>query len=515
MILLGGHSMSKQPVPTPRTSVSLREAHDPLVLALDIGSTASRARVFDATGAPLRGLRHRIPHTITTRADGAAEIDPAQVLGEVTNLIDALTAERRLAQRIAGVAMDTFASSLVGVDAGDRPLTPCYTYADARPAAEVAALRAELNEASVQERTGTRFHSGYLPARFRWLAATLPDAFAGAVRWLSLGEFVYAHLIGRYAASYSTAAWTGLLDRRTATWDPILLGVCGVRLDQLSPLHDTTAPLTDAGAQVATRWPALARATWFPAVTDGYASNVGSGATDAGSAALAAGTSGALRVLVPDVPADVPGGLWCYRVDRGHSLLGGALNDVGRVLTWLRGHLQLPDDAGLNTAMLAPPIDGTPAVLPFLTGERSPGWAANAHAAIADITDAVPPLTIARAAMEAVALRYALIAEQLAAVAPDATRVIASGGVTEVLPGWLQIVADTLGRPVVRAVQRQATLRGTALIALDVLAPDVPRSAVALGETYEPAPAHAAYYQTAAARQQALYAALIAPHHES
>ena len=60
------------------------------------------------------------------------------------------------------------------------------------------------------------------------------------------------------------------------------------------------------------------------AVADGYASNVGSGATDAGAMALSAATSGALRVLVQGVPEHVPTGLWCYRVDRRRSLLGGA-----------------------------------------------------------------------------------------------------------------------------------------------------------------------------------------------
>ena len=111
--------------------------------------------------------------------------------------------------------------------------------------------------------------------------------------------------------------------------------------------------------------------------------------------------------------------------------------------------------------------------------------------------------------MEGLALRYGLIADQLAMVAPLATRVVASGGVVEATPGWLQIVADVLGRPVARSEERNATMWGTALIALDVLAPDTPRPHPKTGDPVAPNPNHIPYYQEALARQQDLYARLI------
>jgi gluconokinase len=490
--------------------VKLKQAHDPLVLAIDIGSTASRARIFDATGTPVRGLRHRIPHQFTTGADGTAEIDPEATLREVEELIDALAGARSLRDRIRGVAMDTFAASLVGVDAAGRPLTPCYTYADSRPAAQVRALREAMDEAAVQQRTGCRFHTSYLPARLRWLRQTAPAIFDRVERWVSLGEYIYARLTGQYAASYGTAAWTGLLDRREAAWATDLIAACGARPEQFSPLHDTTEPLTDVAPKVARRWPALARAAWFPATADGYASNVGNGATDATTVAVAAATSGAARVLVTGTPQKLPAGLWCYRVDARRSLLGGALNDVGRMVVWLTATLRLPDRAGMAAALLKPPSAAAPTVLPFLTGERSTGWAAGARAVFTDVTGVTTPGDLFRGAVEGVVMAYARIAAQLAEVAPHAARILASGRVTDDLPAWLQVLADALGRPVTRVVAQQATLRGTALIALEVLAPEVPRVPPDLGETYAPVAEHAPYYRALAKRQQAIYAALIA-----
>jgi hypothetical protein len=67
--------------------VRLREALDPLVLAIDIGSTASRGDVFDTAGRPVECGRHKIPHLFMTDRDGTSEIDPDQTVGEVHQII--------------------------------------------------------------------------------------------------------------------------------------------------------------------------------------------------------------------------------------------------------------------------------------------------------------------------------------------------------------------------------------------------------------------------------------------
>jgi len=61
--------------------VKLSHAIDPLVLAVDIGSTASRGDVYDAAGRPVWGGREKVPHHFTTRDDGTSQIDPDQIVG--------------------------------------------------------------------------------------------------------------------------------------------------------------------------------------------------------------------------------------------------------------------------------------------------------------------------------------------------------------------------------------------------------------------------------------------------
>lgn len=488
--------------------VELSHAQDPLVLALDIGSTGSRGDVYDATGRPVAGGRRKVEHAFRTAGDGTSVVDPDGVVGEVAEIIDALATDR-LRGRIGGVALDTFASSLVGVTADGRACTPCFTYADSRCGSQVVALRQELDEAAIHQRTGTRLHSSYLAPRLRWLRETDPGTFREARRWMSLGEYVYLRLAGVTAAGTATAAWTGMLDRRTGVWDSELLAAAGVEVEQLSEVRDPSSPLREVAAAVASRWPALAGAAWFPVVADGLSSNVGVGATDGSAMAASAATSGAMRVLVHQVPDEVPSGLWCYRIDASRSLLGGAVNDVGRAVSWLEATVRLDLGSSLDDVARADPQSGTPLALPYFSGERATGWAANARATFTGISPATTGSMLARGLLEGVAISYARIADQLRGVSGQAPRILASGRVTQGLPSFLQVLSDVLEAPVVPVTTKRATLRGTALLALEVLAPDVERVGPATSETLTPVTGRAEYYRGRRAEYQRLYEAVV------
>ncbi|ALU38525.1 sugar kinase [Kocuria flava] len=506
--------MSTRPAP-PRPqdgtsfSVELADALDPLVLALDVGSTASRGGLHDATGTPVRGYRHKIEHAFTTAGDGTSVLDPDRVVEELARITDLVVAGPELRGRVAGVALDTFASSLVGTGPDGAALTPCYTYADSRCAPQLAALRAELDEAEVQQRTGARLHTSYLAPRLRWLREENPGTWGRVARWVSLGEYVHLRLLGAARAGTSTAAWTGLLDRRTGRWDEALLAACGLEPSALGELADPQDPLLNVDPAVGRRWPNLAAAAWFPPVADGLGANLGSGGADAATTVVSLATSGAARVLLHEIPEEVPAGLWCYRVDARRCLLGGALNDVGRALSWVQRTLALPEGTDLDGIARAEPSPGTPAVLPFLTGERSTGWAGGARAVLAGVTADHDGPALARGVLEGIGVSYGRVADELARAAPGAERVVASGRVAQEVPGLLQVLADVLGAPVARADFKRATLRGTALLALETLAAGVVPAEPPYGPEHRPVPARAEHYRGVRDRFEELYAALV------
>ncbi|MFT4289382.1 gluconokinase [Nocardioides sp.] len=477
-----------------------KDVLEPALIALDVGSTASRGILVDPTGRQV-GKRVKVPHAFTSASDGTSTIDPDQVADEIATILDGLTEATET--NLAAVAMDTFASSLIGVDEHGNALTPCYTYADGRCAAWVTRLREELDEHKLQQRTGTRLHSSYLAPRLLWLRDTAPEVFGRVSRWLSLGEYVQLKLFGATACGTPTAAWTGMLDRLTGHWDAELLMVAGVPEEAFSPIQDPGVPIAGADAS---RWPRLAGAAVLPTIADGLGANFGIGAGDGVSAGLSASTSGAVRVVVDNAAAlELPGGLWGYRIDAGRSLLGGAINDVGRVVDWCRTTLQLGDLGKQEALLIADPSPHTPVMLPFLTGERSTGWAAGATATFAGVTASTTAADLFRGAAEGIAISYARIVEQLLATAPGIGRVVATGGVGQDLPHLLQIIADVVGRPLEFVNIRRSTVLGTALLALESVAPEVERAPVPTAGSFEPRPAFTEHYHDVRRRFEEIY----------
>lgn len=495
--------------------IDRQDAVPPLVLALDVGSTASRGMVYDAHGRPV-GKRAKVAHSFTVGSDGTSQIDPDQVVAELRQIIDTLTAALD-GTPVAGVALDTFASSLVVVDADGAALTPCYTYADSRCRHHVTALREEVSEEEIQQRTGTRVHSSYWPARLRWLAAERPGVTDAAALYLSLGDYVLRSLTGVVGTGTSSAAWTGLVDRRTADWSPEVVALAGIALDQLPPIHHLDQPLEippERAAELARTWPELAGARWFAAVADGLAANVGLGAHDESTIGASCATSGALRVLIRDLPEELPAGLWCYRVSHDRALLGGALNDVGRALSWADRALATgsgdDDEAALSAALLAEPQETTPLVLPFFTGERSTGWASHARAVVTGLGEGTTPVEVYRGVVEGIALAYARIEAELRVAAPQSQQLVCGGRVSTDRPELLQLMADAMQAPVTPVTIKRSTLRGSALLALETLAPGVERARPPHGPTLTPDPQRQEHYRHRLDRFGRVYDALFA-----
>jgi gluconokinase len=352
-----------------------------MVIAVDVGTSSARADLYDGRGELVPGRFHQVSYAPRVTADGGAEHDPAGILDAVAACLDAVQ-RRTAATDVAAVAVTTYWHGLVGFDAADRPVTPIYLWADTRSAREAAVLEGALDGRAMHARTGCHFHSCYWPAKLRWLARMRPAPRAIA-RWGSVGELLELAFLGAARTSVSIASGTGLFDQARADWDAEALAVAGIDERQLFPLVDRHEPRRGLRAPWSSRWPGLRSAVWFPAVADGAASNVGSGCVDPTRVALNVGTSAAMRIVTATPPAPPPG-LWRYRLDRRRSLIGGATSEGGNVFAWCREHLKLPDDAALERA-LGTPGRGDLVALPFLAGERSPGWRAERRGALAGL----------------------------------------------------------------------------------------------------------------------------------
>ncbi|GAC1547930.1 MAG: gluconokinase [Herpetosiphon sp.] len=449
----------------------MQQQAGPYVLVIDVGSSGTRAQVYDVAGNSVPSLDASAPHVMTTTADGGASLDPIAITLACESLLDQIVGNlNQLHGPLVGIASDTLVPNILGLDESDTPITQLLTWGDTRASHDASILQRSLDVEAYHQRTGCFVHSSYVPAKIAWFRRTDPQLFGRVKRWVSLGEYLFLRWFGEPRCSLSTASWSGLLNRLTLQWDTPTLDAIALQTAQLGMLADVGDTSTAWRVAYRDRWPQLQKVPFLPTVGDGVGSNIGSGCTTADRVAVVVATSGAMRVAIAGTPPVLPQGLWCYQVDSKRTVLGGAVSNGANVFDWLSQTLRLPpvDELEQLLSNQLPTSHGL-VMLPLLAGERSPGWADNATGAISGLRWSTTPVQILRAAMEGVAYRFALIHQGLDPfLTPDHILVASGRGLTG-SAAWCQIMADILGRPIIVSDQIAATARGIAMLAFDVL----------------------------------------------
>ena len=365
--------------------------------------------------------------------------------------------------------------SLMALDRSGEPLTGVITWADGRAVDQAEAVRGQPLAARLYQHTGCPAHGMYPLYKIMWLRENRPEVFRSAGRYVSAKEYVFACLTGEYRVDYCLAAGSGLLNTHSLAWEPLCLDGAGIRRDQLS---EPGSPLTvHDGLE-----PEMARQMGIrpdvPVVlgsSDAANSNIGAGAVLPWQATCMVGTSGAFRVLCPQPILDQQARSWCYVVDEGHWLVGGAINNGGVALSWLKDCLNqaLPDSAAdglsfedvLALASRSPAGAGGVICLPLFAGERSPHWNLNARAAFFGMSLSHGVTHLSRALVEGIAFRFKSLSDVLAEVGVEVRQVVASGGFTQ-SDFWLQVVTDVLNRELVVPPWGETSCLGAAFWAM-------------------------------------------------
>ena len=478
-----------------------------LLLSIDVGTSGVRAALFDERGNEVRGAQVR-SHRILQSVSDFGELDADALVDEVIKTVDdLLTYHYHFAGQIELIAISAFWHSLLGVDADGRPTTSLFTWADIRAAQYAKTLRTQFDELDIHARTGCRFHPSYWPAKLLWLKHEHGEKFRPTHTWLGFAEYLCLRLFGETATTISMASATGLFNQRSCDWDWQLVQALGISPDTLPEIKTRTSfRLTDA---FTFRWPALAEARLLTLVGDGAANNIGASCSTKDKIALMVGTSGAMRVVFAgEPPEEISPALWCYRVCDRRIVVGGALSNGGGLVKWLTESLNVYNDPGYlqkELAALEPDSHGL-TILPFWSGERSPGWSADARGTIFGLRQQTTAVEIMRASLESIAYRFALIARALDQIAPGAT-IFASGNALRSSPVWLQIIADVLGRSLMFGGPAEASIRGAALLALEAAGKitTIEEDSVAVEQVFEPDMTRHTRYQQAIARQEELY----------
>src|SRR5947209_16891042 len=159
------------------------------LLALDIGSSSVRSALFRTNGKRVSASSASRQYSIRYTPDEGAELDANVVLRATRHCVAETLKFGRGREPIA-ISGSAFWHGLLGVDRKAKPLTPIYTWADARSARAAAELRQELSERAIQLRTGCMLRAPFWPAKLRWLKRR------DVARWVSPAAWIFEKIFG-------------------------------------------------------------------------------------------------------------------------------------------------------------------------------------------------------------------------------------------------------------------------------------------------------------------------------
>ena len=491
-------------------------------LAVDLGTSAVKAAIFDETGKRLAlGIEE---YALLTPGEDICEL-PAEVYWEKflaackTVLADSAVDPKD----IIAVGFASQGESFVPVDAAGKPLRNTIVWLDNRAHDEAAAIEAKFGRDLVYKTTGQPDVGPIWTAcKILWIKNHEPDVFAATAKFCLVEDFLIHRLSGKFVSEFSVYSSSLVLDiNRRALW-PEMLEFIGVSADHFPEL-------TESGSVVGTITAEAAAATGLSndtlVVTGAYdhaAGSIGAGVTHSGVMSETTGSAMAICAPVDKVAFDpqfrVP--VHCHAIS-GKYFFSPWGETAGMTLRWFRdklcqGEMAQAEASGRDAFdILGEMAAATPAgseglvMLPFLSGTGAPEFDPNAKGVFFGLALKHTKGHFVRAIMESVAYMIAKNVTVMAdlGVKLDEIRSLGGGAKSDL---WCQIKADAMQATVAVVEESEQALKGAAILAgvgagvfadLESASNDM----VAIRKRYEPSPANAAVYAAGLAKYEKLY----------
>ena len=442
-----------------------------LVLAIDQGTTGSRALVIDRAGRILatayREFQQHFPEP------GHVEHDAEEIWTSVRDTAaEALETAGAPTGRLAAIGITNQRETTVVWDrATGRALAPAIVWQDRRTSGRCAELAGLGHEQEIRSRTGLVLDPYFSATKLEWLLNANPGwrdrAAAGELAFGTIDSWLIFRLTGGrvHATDHTNASRTMLYSLESGDWDPWLCDLFGVPLAMLPQVRMSSGDFgvtdpTIVGAEV----PILGVAG------DQQAALFGQGGWERGDAKNTYGTGAFLLFHTgtergPDVPGVLTTAACDRRGGRAFAYEGSVLV-AGAAIQWLRDGLGLLEGAEESERM-ARSVDSSDGVyfVPALTGLGTPWWEANARGTIVGLSRGSRREHLVRAALEAMAYSTLDVLQAMAADRDLELRSLRADGGASANDWLMQFQANVLGVPVRRPAATELTALGAAGLA--------------------------------------------------
>lgn len=440
------------------------------IVAIDLGTSAARAVLFDLSARPVKVVRQ--PYALLAPRPGWSEQDPEEIVKAVITCLQEIAGQVDQKNEILCVTFSSQMYSVLAIDEEGEPVTNSLTWNDRRSAEIADELRRNNEFRKLVFSTGCPISEIFPIYKILWLKRNLPARTN--LKFVSIKDYVIARLTGQLISDWSIASASGLFSVDTKQWNEEVLSFVG--LDRFANLPEVASPRA-----VIKQWKSkiedIGILDGIPIVLgggDGPLASLGIGAVHPGSTAINVGTSAAYRVTVDTPALDPMGKLWTFVADEELWVTGG-ITGGGIVYDWLiRTYFQgketlLPGQVYKYVDELvqtvAPGAEGL-LFIPYIAGQQSPDWNAKQRGGFVGLGVEHGLAHFSRAVLEGLAFSLYRIANTVGSnLQLSSERIYMSGGITN-SDVWLQLAADVFGRDVLALENTEGSAKGSMLLGM-------------------------------------------------
>jgi len=451
------------------------------LLGIDFGTGGAKAAVIDDQGNDLGTAFEE--YAFIHAHPGWSEHDPENYWSVACRIVRRSVDVARINPgEIRGIGISSALPSLVMVDSDHNPVNNAYNLMDRRATAEVEWLKNHIGEDRIFKNSAYRVEDHPNLVNLLWEKDNRPDDFSRIWKALTIDGFIALKLTGVASVNYSAAAFFGVaFNLRDRVFDPAMMDAIGIPMEMMPDLFESTDVVGSVLPAIAEEIGLVSGIPVAAGQVDCNASWIGAGAVDPGDMQSNLGTVGNLGVIYDDIEfafTDIGKLLMNFPyTTKGTFITVPTTLTGGQTIRYVRDTFSHSERAveemtgtsaydllNLQAEKTPPGSDGLIA-LPYLMGERSPLWNANARACIFGLSLNHTKGHLVRALMEGVA--YAMyenfVLIQKAGLRTNLPLILNEGGAVSRL--WRGIITDVFGVRTAMVKRRTGAPFGDAVLA--------------------------------------------------
>lgn len=447
-----------------------------LILGIDVGTTAIKARIYDEKATLFASAENEYG---TLRNRDFQEIDIAQLTDALFLTISEATS--KVPGLVQGICVSSLGESFVPVGHDGRILENSMLNCDHRGEEQCEELTHSISQSEIIRICGTAPHSMYSLPKMMYIKKHQPEIYEKTYKFLCIGDYVYFLLSGRFVTDYSLASRTMAFDIRELTWSKPILKAAEIEIGKLPEPLPTGSIIGDATVAMKEMLHLAPNCQIITGGHDQVCAALGAGVCHVGQCNDGTGTVECMTILFDKIPTNesfyengycaVPYAIPGTYVTYAFNLTSGAM------LKWFRDKIA----ADKNSALKANNIDfydyacsqdvKLPThllVLPYFAGSATPYMDSDATGAIIGLNLETTSFDLFHALMEGTTYEMRLNIEKLHDCGVEIKELTATGGGAK-SQKWMQIKAGIINKPIFPLRAKEGGIIGCIILALKAM----------------------------------------------